>query len=144
MTAGSKRVLTYLASPYSHASVTKRRDRFEVACLATTWLLSEGELAYSPIAQCHPLTLHGDIPTNWEFWEAYDTAILSVCNKVVILGIDGWDTSKGVAAEIALAHKTNIPIFMLHPARFTRVADLPMGIHVGRDLDKFQAYKPHK
>ena len=41
-----------------------------------------------------------NLPTDWGFWKNYDIAFLDRCGDLIVLMIDGWDRSIGVAAEI--------------------------------------------
>ena len=47
-------------------------------------LMAEGELIFSPISHTHPIALAGDLPTDWNYWESYDRAILQCCCKVKV------------------------------------------------------------
>ncbi|MFK5165356.1 DUF1937 family protein, partial [Propionibacterium freudenreichii] len=53
----------------------------------------------------------GDLPTDWEFWAAYDEAILSSCISLIVLPLDGWQESKGVSAEINIARRMGLPVY---------------------------------
>lgn len=94
--------MIYLASPYSHPDPQVREERFQAACRAAAELMREGLLVFSPIAQTHPLTAYG-LPTGWDFWERYDLAHVENCSEVRVLKLAGWEESRGVKAEIAIA-----------------------------------------
>jgi hypothetical protein len=47
---------------------------------------------------------------DFAYWGGYNRTMLMLASKVVVLRIDGWATSKGVTAEIALAEELGIPI----------------------------------
>jgi hypothetical protein len=104
------RPLTYLACPYSHPDRAVRVARFEAANRAAAVLMQDGHKVFSPISHTHPIAEAGDLPKGWDFWEAFDRAYLAISGKVVVLQIDGWDTSKGVAAEIQIAGEMGIPV----------------------------------
>ena len=97
----------YLASPYSHPDPAVRTERFLDACEAATKLIHSGHLVYSPIAHSHPLVLQG-LPTDWEYWRMLDMAMLSRCQELVVLVIDGWAESEGV--QIRAANEMGIPV----------------------------------
>src|SRR4051812_15243129 len=84
--------MIYLASPYSHDDPTVREERFREACRATAALIDVGEVVYSPIVHSHPLAAHG-LPTAWEFWEKQDRELIARCDEVVVLTLDGWESS---------------------------------------------------
>jgi hypothetical protein len=102
--------LVYLASPYSHHDPTVVESRFEAVCREAARLMADGLHIYSPIAHTHPIAMRGALPTDWAYWEAYDTAIISRCTELRVLKLDGWDTSRGVSAEMQIADSLGIPI----------------------------------
>ena len=101
--------MIYLASPYSHAQREVRERRFEMACRATAQLIHSGQPAFSPIVHSHPLVRFG-LPTDWEFWQRCDRALMSCCREIVVLQHDGWRESRGVQAEIDLAIDMDLPV----------------------------------
>lgn len=101
--------MRYLASPYSHPSFAVREQRFRDACRATARLLASGITVFSPIVHGHPLVDHG-LPTDWPFWEPYDREHLVRCDGVLVLMLDGWRDSVGVAAEIRIAGELGKPV----------------------------------
>lgn len=107
--------LIYLASPYSHPDPAMRVARFESACRATSRLMKTGMLVFSPIAQSHSVAIHGGTPVDWAFWEAYDTAVLAGCGKLLVLKLDGWDRSVGVGAEINIMLRAGKPVEYIEP-----------------------------
>ena len=109
------KTLIYLATPYSHPSAFTRLTRFNAVNKAASELMRQGLHIYSPISHTHPIALAGDLPLGWEFWQAYDRAILEACCKVIVLRLPGWQESKGVAGEIAIANEMKIPMEFLDP-----------------------------
>ena len=55
------------------------------------------------------------LPTDWNYWKNYLELILPRCDELWVLKMEGWDKSNGVAGEIELAKKLNIPINYLEP-----------------------------
>lgn len=102
--------LIYLAVPYSHPDTSVRDQRFEAVNRVAARLMREGYHIFSPISHTHPIAMAGDLPTGWDFWEKYDTAILQCCQKLIVLRLDGWQQSAGVRGEIAIAIGLEIPI----------------------------------
>jgi len=103
----------YLASPYSHPSPIIRHTRFEAACIAAGRLMLQGDIVFSPIAHSHHIHLLADLPGDWQFWEKYDRAFIEWCDVVTVLMLDGWQESRGVQAEIAIAGKAGKRIVYL-------------------------------
>ncbi len=102
--------LAYLACPYSHELRSVRCERFEKANRAAAKLMESGVVLFSPISHTHPIADANGLPLNWEYWERYDRAFLSVTSKMYVLMIDGWRESKGVQAEIRIAEELGIAI----------------------------------
>jgi hypothetical protein len=102
--------LTYLACPYSHADRAVRIARFNAANKAAGDLMKRGHIVFSPISHTHPIAEECELPKGWDFWESFDRAYLSASKLMVVLCLDGWQTSTGVTAEIGIAREQGIPI----------------------------------
>jgi hypothetical protein len=85
-------------------------QRFDAACRAAGKLMAEGHVVFSPIAHTHPIAVRCELPRGWDFWERFDREFVLASRKLVVLMIDGWDKSKGVAAEIKIAIDAGIPV----------------------------------
>lgn len=77
--------------------------------------MSQGMHIFSPISHTHPIAVAGGLPLDWDYWQEYDRAILSACGKMIVLMLDGWKESKGIAAEIVLAKELGIPVEFVEP-----------------------------
>lgn len=106
--------MIYLASPYSSPSAVVRRCRYWEACRAAASLIRSGHVVFSPIVHSHPLVEHG-LPLDWTWWERIDREFLVRCDEVIVLTLDGWEQSLGVAAEIRLAEELGKPVRYLEP-----------------------------
>jgi hypothetical protein len=113
--ACSAKTLVYLATPYSHPDASVREGRFRAVNAAAAELMRKGMHIYSPISHTHPIALAGDLPLGWEYWQAYDRAILAACCAMIVLTLDGWKESKGVAGEIAIANEMGLPVQFISP-----------------------------
>jgi hypothetical protein len=103
--------LVYLASPYSHVDPLVREERFHKACAAAARLMRSGCAVFSPIAHSHPVEQHfGGVVEGLDFWMKQDVAILRHCSRLVVLRLNGWERSKGIATETALAKQLGIPV----------------------------------
>jgi hypothetical protein len=112
------KTLIYLATPYSHPDPDVRVARFNAVNKVAANLMSAGWHIYSPISHTHPIAIAGELPTGWEYWQAYDEAILKECRELRVLMLPGWEQSKGVAGEVAIAQRLGIPTSYLEPSEF--------------------------
>lgn len=111
-------MLTYLASPYSHPDPAVREARFVAVCKVAGEMMGRGHVVYSPIAHSHPIAMHCDLPKDWLFWGKQDRTMIALCDRVVVLTIDGWQESTGVQAEIEYAKSIGKPV--------TYMTDIPV------------------
>lgn len=107
--------LIYLGAPYSHPDRQVMLDRVDKINRAASFLMREGIYVYSPISHTHPIAMSGGLPTGWDFWEGFDTAMLSACRALVVLKLPGWDTSTGISNERAISERLSRPIFWAEP-----------------------------
>jgi len=102
--------MIYLASPYTHPDHDVMEQRFDAACRAAGHLMAQGPVVFSPIAHTHPIAVRCELPRGWEFWEQFDREFVLASEKLIVLQLDGWDASKGVAAEVRMAEESGIPV----------------------------------
>src|SRR5882724_687642 len=105
--------LLYLAGPYRHDLENVRIKRFNCLSRAAGRLVNLGYNVYSPISHNHPMTTHVTMSRDWEFWKRYDTVFLDLSYKLVVLTLEGWDTSIGVTDEIQIARSADMPVVFL-------------------------------
>ena len=101
--------MIYLASPYTHEDPFIREERYLRAAKVTIDFLKKQMWVYSPIVHCHELAKFGGLPVDADFWRDYNFAMLKKSDKLIILRIQGWDTSKGVHGEKNEAERLGIP-----------------------------------
>ena len=90
----------YLASPYSHKDHKVVSDRYDKTQIATVWLLRQQIWTYSPIVHCHELAQRFKLPTDAKYWEDYNHTMIEKFTGVMVLLLEGWQDSKGVANEV--------------------------------------------
>ena len=105
--------LAYLATPY-----TKYPGgvyyAFRDAAALVAQLLHAGVNAYSPIAHTHPVAIYGGLdPLDHEIWLPFDELMMSRCDSLIVAHMPTWETSKGIAHEIAFFERAGKPIFDL-------------------------------
>lgn len=106
----ARKPLVYLACPYTHPDPDTRQVRYLAVTRAAAVLTGQGVSVFSPITHSHPMSQCSDLPGTWDFWSRIDRDFLSCSYKLVVLRLVGWDSSEGVAAEIAIAEGFGIEI----------------------------------
>ncbi len=99
----------YLAAPYSHSDKAIVEKRIETICKVDAMLMKKGIFTVSPLMK-HFILPHADLPSDYSFWKNYSDALLVGVDGMIVIMIDGWDTSIGVAGELELAADLGIPI----------------------------------
>lgn len=64
---------------------------------------------YSPIVHFHPICGVFDLPMNFEFWAEYNDHMISVADSMMVIKLEGWKESRGVAHEIEVASNLAVP-----------------------------------
>lgn len=113
----------YLACPYSSDRDPRLpHERFIAANYAAAKLMQQGAHVFSPISHGHPIAKAGALPTCWAYWESYCRTMLTACSRVIVLMLDGWQESTGIAGEIAIARELGLPVEYLDPGACEREA----------------------
>lgn len=110
--------MIYLASPYtgrdSYWPQSIEDIRFLQALHTTAILTSRGRMVLSPIVLGHTMDQamkSSGLPRpSYEWWLAWSRELLESCDSIYVLCVDGWEDSRGVQQEIALAESLEIPI----------------------------------
>lgn len=102
--------MIYLATPYSHPDIAVMESRFDMACRIAGRLMADGEIVFSPIAHTHPIAVRCELPRGSDYWNIYDREMLRAADKLVVVMMDGWRESKGIAGEIEIACELGIPV----------------------------------
>lgn len=105
--------MIYLASPYNDSDSNVRQRRFEQVAAFAAKMVQSGYPVLSPICHWHPIAEAHDLPKDYEFWLKVNMALLSKCDQIWVLMLDGWRESRGVKAEVnyAFEHKIRISYF---------------------------------
>lgn len=102
----------YLASPYSHyAGGIEAAHRGAVN--AAIICIKAGIPVFSPIAHCHFIAVHGGIDGGFKTWRAFDEAMIVAALGVIVVGMDGWCCSHGIAAEVELCARLGKPVLYM-------------------------------
>lgn len=108
--------MIYLASPYSHSDPAVMQQRYEAMVQVVNHFYRQNIRVYSPIVHNHPVAVLGGLPRTWEFWEGIDLDMLARCDEFCVIQLPGWETSKGVAAELEFAKRYQIPVHFSVPS----------------------------
>lgn len=108
-----KNSMYYFASPYSHKSPLVQDRRYMAAIGACAKLIQEGYLVLEPIGSCHEKSLLFQLPGGYQYWQKRDRLMIKKSDGIVILKIDGWDTSVGVTDEISYAKRLGKPVVFI-------------------------------
>jgi uncharacterized protein DUF1937 len=94
--------IVYLACPYTDPDPEVRKHRFDCVTMAAAHLIEQGLIVYSPLTMTHPVDLvlarEGETLGS-DYWVRFDEAFMAVCSRMVILKLDGWESSSGVRRE---------------------------------------------
>lgn len=101
--------VVYLASPFSDPNPTIKKERLDNVNKVTAKLMRDEICVFSPLSHNCPLFEYG-VQTSREWWMKFDLAMLSRCNKLMVLRQEGWDKSLGVQEEIKTAKELGIPV----------------------------------
>jgi len=113
--------LVYLACPYSldgRDGAKERERRFNAVSKVAAQLMEQGHSVFSPISHGHPIALNnGHI--GWERWQELDRAILTnCCRRMIVLMLEGWQQSLGLAQELKIARELKLPVSYIDPVKW--------------------------
>lgn len=103
----------YLAAPYTSPDKAIEAQRVELANRYAAILMERlGLTVFSPISHSAGIVKHlaKETITSHEFWMAQCIPMVRNCAALVVLTVEGWQSSKGVQLEIAAAEAVRIPI----------------------------------
>jgi hypothetical protein len=87
----------YLATPYTDYPVGTEAA-FHDAVKAQAFLMAAGVLVFCPIAHTHPAAAAG-LVGNHDFWLRADRPFMKAAMGIIVVEMNGWDTSRGIKAE---------------------------------------------
>jgi hypothetical protein len=99
----------YLATPYSRYR-GGLDEAHRLACLAAAECFREGLLVFSPIAHTHSIAKFGGLGAGYDTWGRYDEAMMRAADGLIVVKIEGWDESEGIAAEVKWCEENGKPI----------------------------------
>ena len=103
-----KNKIIYIGCPYSHEDKEVMQKRYEQITKLTAILVSEGYIVFSPITYGHILCEFEEMPVEFEFWQNLCISFLEISSLFIEVQLDGWELSKGLAAEYKFARDNDI------------------------------------
>ena len=104
--------LWYIASPYSHPDpkVVEARVQELKECVTSMIENYSSAVPFSPVLYTLSLQESGLVGSPPEGWYAFDLAFLRKADRLIVLELEGWESSIGVALEIAFAQSRGLQI----------------------------------
>ena len=80
-------------------------------------LMCAGHVVFSPVAHSHPVAQSvKEMPKDHEFWMRQDLSFLrDWAEELWVLTLPGWETSRGVREEIAVAEEQGLTVRYSEP-----------------------------
>ena len=107
--------LIYLAAPLGHPDPSIRQERFDSVNRYCGYLIRQHELVFSPLSL--GASLDENAISN-SAWYALGLQMLSRCDQLRILALDGWESSVGVTLETKYARQLRIPVSVADPSTY--------------------------
>lgn len=110
--------VVYLAAPYSHEDNKVREERYKTVTSVAADLVSKGKTVFSPLTMTHAIDVvlqSRGMLLDSEFWVDFDRPFMEMCSEIVVLKLDGWESSRGIANEIEFFKSKNRPVHFLNP-----------------------------
>jgi hypothetical protein len=104
----------YLATPYSDPDPAVKQHRYEQAMEIQHYLLQRGYYIYSPIVALHPLALTYSLPGDAAHWFNFNTDMICCSIGIILALIPGYEQSKGMLQEFAIAKTYLRPRFIIY------------------------------
>lgn len=106
--------IVYIACPYADPDPAVRRARVHIANRVAGVLSGHEFRVFNPLGHSQGIVDNGG-STDHEYWMDLNKAMLGVSAAMVVLTVDGWDNSRGVKEEVAIASEAGLPIYFLEP-----------------------------
>lgn len=98
-------ILTYLSVPYSAPDPDLVAHRALQARIAAASLVASGRLVLCPVAMNHEMLelMNGNgMGAPKGYWRGLEERLAASCDELVVLTLEGWEQSRGVARELVL------------------------------------------
>ena len=113
MSALKREPFWYLATPYRNYKAGLKSASIEAA-KATAFLAERDIRVFCPIVHGQPLVDHGGLdPVDSSLWLAIDRPFLEAAVGLIVIKMQGWDESIGVADEILKFRASKKPVLYM-------------------------------
>jgi hypothetical protein len=94
----------FLACPYGNSDPAIVEHRFEVSNTIAATIVRAGDVVFSQVSMSHPI--NGVMPdldkvAIGALWAPVDAFFMDAMDELIVIDIEGWRESSGVAREIA-------------------------------------------
>ena len=115
-----KPILLYIASPYTSDEHDVMLSRVEAVSEVTEKIIENFEhiIPFSPVAYTHSLSEGVD---RYVDWYEFDLVFLNRCDMLLVLKLEGWESSYGIGLEKGAAMRKGIPIVYATPKNVIEV-----------------------
>ncbi len=105
----------FVSSPYSTPDAELKALRYKTSCISCGAIMRMGGYPLSPVVHGVPIVNVMTVPDDYEYWKEYCLALVSKCDFMIILMVEGWEESSGVKGEMEAARKLDIPVYFFQP-----------------------------
>ena len=106
-------MIIFVASPYSDDDPFVQDSRYHAVRAYIAWRCrteQDNFTYFSPIVYCHEMAKMHQLPKSAAWWEKFNIPYIKVCSHVNVLTLRGWEESKGIQKELALARSLGKPV----------------------------------
>jgi hypothetical protein len=103
----------FLACPYGHDDASIVERRFSVSNSVASRIIRSGATVFSQVSMSHPINKEmGDLDKAaiGKLWGPVDAVFMEAMEELIVVDIDGWKESSGVAREIVFFKERGRPV----------------------------------
>lgn len=103
----------FLACPYGHPDPKTVEMRFDTCNEVSAKIIVAGHAVFSQVSMSHPINA---VFNSWErtdiseLWAPVDEMFMSAMDELIVVDIEGWKQSSGVAREIKFFEDRGRPV----------------------------------
>lgn len=105
----------YLATPYTAFPGTIQ-EAHDATCAAAAHFVRAGVPVFVPICHTHNVAIIGEIdPADHTIWLPFDEPMMDAADGIIVVMLEGWHRSKGIAHEVERFHAAGKPVYYAKP-----------------------------